>query len=446
MKELTKEQLERFEQAFRADRKNLAAMNAVTENGVLKSAKNPEALRHDYHEFSVKLEQRGITNQKKSGRCWMFAAMNVMRFELIKQLNLDDFELSQNYLFFYDKLEKSNYFLENILKTLDEAQGSRLLAWLLSGPLSDGGQWDMLASLVDKYGVVPKYAMPETFSSSDSGEMVAVLTEKLRGFACALRKAYAAGKSADELRRMKEDMLAVVHRMLCICLGCPPKRFDLEVRTKDGKFIRDTGLTPRAFYKKYIGLDLSRYISVINAPTADKPFYKSYSVRFLGNVQGGRPVRYLNADIGTLKAAAIAQLKDGRPVWFGSDVGKLSSREEGIMDPDIYDREDLFNTDFPMTKAERLDYGHSLMTHAMVLQGVNLDGDGRPNRWRVENSWGKDRGKDGYFLMSDRWFDEYLYQVVVSRKYLSPALLAAYDAEPILLEPWDPMGSLAILR
>lgn len=446
MKEISQAQIKAFEEAFRADRGHIAAMNAVAANGVLKSAKNAEAVRQDYHAYSLTLDQHGITNQKKSGRCWMFAATNVMRFEVMKKLGLDDFELSQNYLFFYDKLEKSNYFLENILATLKEEQGSRLIAWLLAAPLGDGGQWDMLASLVEKYGVVPKYAMPETYSSSDSSEMNAVLTEKLRGFACALRKAHAAGKPLTALRAMKADMLETVYRMLCICLGCPPRVFDLEVRAHDGTFVRDAGLTPQRFYTKYVGLDLTQYVSLINAPTADKPFDRSYSVRFLGNVEGGRPVRYLNVDIETLKAAALAQLRDGAPVWFGSDVGKLSSREDGIMDPVIFDREDLFGTDFPMTKAERLDYGHSQMTHAMVLQGVNIGADGRPNRWRVENSWGKDRGQEGYYLMSDRWFDEFLYQIVVNRKYLSAAQLAAYEAEPVMLEPWDPMGSLAVLR
>ena len=206
------------------------------------------------------------------------------------------------------------------------------------------------------------------------------------------------------------------------------------------------GLTPKSFFEKYVGVDLSDYVSLINAPTEDKPYGRSYTVQYLGNVKEGSAVRYLNLPIEELKKAAIAQMKDGQPVWFGCDVGKHSERDSGIMDLDIRGLEDLLDTRFTMTKAERLDYGQSLMTHAMVFQGVNLDENGKPNRWRVENSWGKEPGKDGYYLMTDRWFDEYMYQVVVNKKYLTAEQIAAYEAEPIALEPWDPMGSLAVVR
>ena len=231
--------------------------------------------------------------------------------------------------------------------------------------------------------------------------------------------------------------------MLCICLGCPPQTFDLELRSKDGNFIRDCGLTPQSFYEKYIGIDLDDYVSVINAPTGNKPLHRSFTVRYLGNVEGSKAIRYVNLPSESLKRAAIAQLKDGAPVWFGCDVGKCYVRDEGILDLNVFEPDLLFDTDFPMTKSERLDYGQSLLTHAMVFQGVNLDETGKPNRWRVENSWGKDVGRDGYFVMSDGWFDEYLYQVVVNRKYLTPEELAEYQSEPIALDPWDPMGSLA---
>ena len=301
----------------------------------------------------------------------------------------------------------------------------------------------MLCSLIEKYGVVPKTAYPESKSSSASREMDATLTEKLREDACILRKLHGEGQTLDALRTRKAEMLNEVYRLLCICLGEPPKTFTFEYRDADDHFHRETGLTPKRFFEKYVGVDLSDYVSLINAPTADKPYGRSYTVRYLGNVKEGRPVRYLNLPIEELKKAAIAQMQDGQPVWFGCDVGKCSERDSGIMDLDIRSLEDLLDTRFTMTKAERLDYGQSLMTHAMVFQGVNLDENGKPNRWRVENSWGKEPGKDGYYLMTDRWFDEYMYQVVVNKKYLTPEQLAAYNAEPIALEPWDPMGSLA---
>lgn len=434
--------LERFEKKFDSERINHVAMNAVINSGVNVSAKNYETERNVRYDFSISLEQGKITNQKRSGRCWMFAALNCMRFQVMKKLNLETFELSQNYTLFYDKLEKSNYFLESILNTLDEPTEGRLIAYLLSAPLNDGGQWDMLTAIVSKYGLVPKEAMPESFSSSDTGEMVSYMTEKLREYACVLRKAYKEGKSVEELREMKEEMMQNIYNMLCICLGKPPKTFDFEYRDKDKNFHRDLNLTPQAFYEKYIGLHLDDYISMINAPTEDKPYYRSYSVEHLGNVMEGRQVRYVNLPIDELKKAAIAQMQDGEPVWFGSDVGKRSNRN-GIMDLDIYKVEDLFGTTFGMNKAERLEYGQSLMTHAMVFQGVNLDENGKPNRWRVENSWGEEAGKEGYYVMSDRWFDEYTYQVVVNKKYLSKEVLEAYESEPIMLKPWDPMGSLA---
>lgn len=440
---ISQEELCRLEQKFDQNPVHAVAMNAVYANGINACAKNYPVDRQVTHDYSISLKQGKITNQKQSGRCWMFAALNCLRFSMMQKCNLETIELSQSYTLFYDKLEKSNYFLESILETLDEKTSSRLIAHLLSSPLGDGGQWDMLCSLINKYGIVPKSAMPESVSSSSTREMNGYMTEKLREFACILRRAHKEGETMEQLRARKDEMMQTVYNMLCISLGKPPKAFTFEYRDKDGNFHRECDLTPKAFYEKYIGLNVDDYISLINAPTEDKPFYKSYSVSYLGNVIEGRPVKYVNLPIEELKKAAIAQMKDGEPVWFGCDVGKRSSRDGGIMDTELYDLDHLFDTTFGMTKGERLDYGQSLMTHAMVFQGVNLDENGKPNRWRVENSWGPDAGKDGYYVMSDRWFDEYTYQIVVNKKYLSKEILDVYESEPIMLEPWDPMGSLA---
>ncbi len=441
---INQDALDRYREQAKSNYAVGLAMNAVTANGIGKASTDIEALKKNVHEYSVLLKTGEITSQNQSGRCWMFAALNAMRFGLIKKYNLENFEFSQAYPLFWDKLEKSNYFLENILATLDEETGSRIVAFLLTAPLNDGGQFDMFAGLVEKYGVVPKCAMPETVCSSATAEMDKYLTLKLREYACKLRGDYRRGESLESLRAQKEDMLSTIYRMLTICLGFPPEKVDFIVRDKDNNLIREEELSPQEFYEKYVGWDLRDYVSLINAPTGDKPYGQAYTVRFLGSVHEARPVRYLNLPVDELKKAAIRQMQDGEPVWFGCDVGQRHVRELGIMDTRSIAVDKLFGTGFPMTKEERLDYGESLMTHAMVLQGVHLDAEGKPVRWRVENSWGKDKGKDGYYLMSDDWFSEYTYQVVVHKKYLSPEQLAQYEGEMKVLEPWDPMGSLAL--
>lgn len=441
---INQDALDRYREQAKSNYAVGLAMNAVTANGIGKASTDIEALKKNVHEYSVLLKTGEITSQNQSGRCWMFAALNAMRFGLIKKYNLENYEFSQAYPLFWDKLEKSNYFLENILATLDEETGSRIVAFLLTAPLNDGGQFDMFAGLVEKYGVVPKSAMPETVCSSATAEMDKYLTLKLREYACKLRGDYRRGESLESLRAQKEDMLSTIYRMLTICLGFPPEKVDFIVRDKDNNLIREEGLSPQEFYEKYVGWDLRDYVSLINAPTGDKPYGQAYTVRFLGSVHEARPVRYLNLPVDELKKAAIRQMQDGEPVWFGCDVGQRHVRELGILDTRSIAVDKLFGTGFPMTKEERLDYGESLMTHAMVLQGVHLDAEGKPVRWRVENSWGKDKGKDGYYLMSDDWFSEYTYQVVVHKKYLSPEQLAQYEGEMKVLEPWDPMGSLAL--
>jgi bleomycin hydrolase len=298
--------------------------------------------------------------------------------------------------------------------------------------------------LVSKYGVVPKTAMPESEVSSNTKEMDNALTTKLRGFAVELRDASSNGNNLEDLRILKNEMLETIYRVLTISLGEPPKTFTFETRDKDNKFIRLSNITPVDFYNQYVKMDMNDYVSLINAPTKDKPFEKTFTVQYLGNVRGGQPVKYLNLPIEDLKAAAIKQMQSGEVVWFGSDVGQSSERKNGLMALDTYDKESLFSTDFPMTKEQRLDYGESLMTHAMVLTGVNLEDNGKPNRWRVENSWGERVGEKGFFVMSDDWFNEFTFQIVVKKEFLTKEQREMFTKEPIVLKPWDPMGSLAL--
>lgn len=443
-KEISFSDLKEFEASFDSDRANILAMNAVTSNGINKSAKDLSAKARNQFGFSVEVEAGKVCNQKQSGRCWMFASYNVMRLEIMSKLNIENMELSQNYPLFYDKLEKANHFLENMIELIDEPLDGRVISFLLSDPMGDGGQWDMFRSLTAKYGAVPKDVMPETEVSSHTKELDTYLTTKLREFASVFRKKHANGASEDELRDAKKEMMNTIYRMLVISLGKPPVKFTWETRDKDKKFIRIADITPVDFFKQYVGWELDEYVTVINAPTKDKPYGLTYTVQYLGNVvDGAYPVKYLNLPMDELRDLAIRQLKDGKAVWFGSDVSQFSDRNGGYLTSDILNIPELFNTKFGMTKEERLDYGDSMMTHAMVITGVDLDDSGRPLRWKVENSWGDDVGEKGFYVMDDKWFGEFAFQILLEKKYLSDEQRKAFDADPVVLKPWDPMGSLA---
>ncbi|MCL5275294.1 MAG: C1 family peptidase [Chloroflexi bacterium] len=436
-------QLAAFRQSFQADPKNRLAMNAIIKNPVQSVALNHDVVTATDHTFSHQLKSNEATSQASSGRCWLFAGLNLFRVEVMKNCNLEKFELSQNYMMFWDKLEKANYFLESILKTLDETVDSRLIMFLMQNPIQDGGQWDMFVNLVKKYGVAPKTVMPETESSSNTRWMTAMITARLREDAAELRRMHAAGRAEADLRSRKDAMLSDIYRMLVIHLGEPPADFNWQWRDKDNAFHRDGTITPQEFFARYVKVDLDSMVCLINCPTADKPYNKLYTVQYLGNVVEGYIVRYINVDIATFKKATVDMLVAETPVWFGCDVGKGLERDLGILSTDLYDYTLAYNTAFQSDKAERVDYGQSQMTHAMVFTGVDIDTNGKPTKWRVENSWGDKVGDKGFLVMTDGWFDEYMYEVVVSRRFVAPELLALLDTEPVRLAPWDPMGSLA---
>lgn len=446
MKSVTLEDLGAVREQFVEERANVIAKNAVTAQGIREVARVPEAVAANTGTFDVEVRQGKRCDQKRSGRCWMFASLNTMRTRIIDRYNLKTLELSQAYPLFFDKVEKSNWFLENVLDTLDEPLSGRLMAHLLADPISDGGQWGMFRALVRKYGVVPKEAMPETACSSNTRDMDAYLTRYLRGAAKRLRESHEAGVGTDDLRAMKKEMMGEVTSLLITCLGEPPVQFDVRLRDKDDELVLSGTYTPQEFFDKVVSMPVDDYVSVISAPTVDKPFGHTYTVDRLGNVVEAGGVRYLNLPVERLKELAVAQLQDGLPVWFGCDVVQSFIRDEGIMDTASLDVDGLFG--FPvegcLDRAERLDYGESLMTHAMVLEGVNLDAAGKPTLWKVENSWGDKRAKDGFDSITDAWFDQYVYQVVVDKRFLSDSERKTYETEePTVLAPWDPMGSLA---
>ena len=391
--------------------------------------------------FSVDIPTMEVTNQRSSGRCWLFAATNVLRERIAKALNIEMFELSQSYLAFWDKFERANYFLESILDTAHLPTDDRTVQFILTTGVHDGGQWEMFANIVRKYGVVPKDVYGETYQSSHTGSMNYILNRNLKACAAKLRGMCADGAGEAELQAAKEEMLSRIYGFLVSCYTQPPTRFDFEYVDRDDVYHADRDLTPLGFCEKYVGDLLDRTVSIINAPTRDKPYGRTYTIRYLGNVAGGNPVKHLNLEMGDFKRAILRQLQDGKVVWFGSDVGHFGEREQGVWDDRSYNLELMSGLDLGLTKAQGLDYSFAAMNHAMVITGVNLVDD-RPTRWKIENSWGDEKGKKGYYVCSDSWFDEYVYQAAVEAEYLGDAA-GLYGAEPVELDPWDPMGTLA---
>ncbi len=434
----------KFSTELREDPTFQLAKNAVCNVPVSKVALKREEFVKINHNYNTWIPENKISNQKSSGRCWIFALLNCLRYKCISHMNTqNDFELSQVYLHFWDKVERANYFLESMIENIEAPLDSRLMHWFFNGFWSDGGQWQMLLSLIDKYGVVPKYAMPETESSSNTALMNKAILYKLQDFTCELRKLYEKGSSEETLRSAKNEMMKTIYRIASTHLGEPPKTFELEWKDKDQKNHNKGMISPLDFYEKYINENLHDYVCLIHCPQKTKSFLKTYTVKYLGNVVGGVPVTYLNVPMETFKKATVNQLKDGEPVWFGCDVGKYLERNTGMDDMALWDYQSVYGTNFSMDKAERLDFGQSLMTHAMVLTGVGVDHKNEPVKWRIENSWGETSGDKGFYGMSDAWFDEFMYEVAIHKKHLSKDLLKLLDEKPEELEPWDPMGSLA---
>ena len=445
-KPISLDTIQKFNEKINKDSHAKSARNAAFRNNLLEVSMDWDYFRTIDHTFSDVIKgEMPSTNQKSSGRCWGFAGLNLFRIHLGRKYDLKDFQFSQSYFMFWDKLEKSNYFLESIISTYDKDWNSRLVMHLLSNPIQDGGQWDMWVNLVNKYGVVPQSEMPESYSSSNSRLMNKLITRKLRENAMILRKNLSKGALDDDIQSLKKDMLQEIYKMLTIHLGTPPDSFDWQVRNKKKKFLRFEGMTPKSFYDEHVKLNLEDFVCLINCPMSDKEYNKVYTVDYLGNVVEGNAIRYLNVDSKTMKDATIKSLKNDEPVWFGCDVGKHFHRDLGVMDIDLFDYDSFYGLDFGMNKADRLEYGDSQMTHAMLFTGVDLDKNNNPVKWRVENSWGIKGGDKGYHIMTDKWFDEYNYEVVVHKDCVSDKLLELYlNEEAVHLDPWDPMGALAV--
>ena len=429
--------------SFDADPLNTMRQNAMAEADAGKLGLNQRVAMTVDRNFSTRLDDWGPTDQKSSGRCWLFAATNLLRVGVMKKLKLKTFEFSQSWLMFWDKLEKANYFLEAIIGTAEKDIDDRTVVTILENCVADGGQWNMFVNIALKYGLVPKAAMPETLSSSATGAMNGALVGRLRVGAFELRGLHAAGRPVEDLRAAKQKIMGDVFTILRLHMGNPPKEFDWQWTDDKKKFHREKGLTPRSFTKKYVTLPLRDYVALVHDPRKTSPVGRTFTVEYLGNVVEGGIVTYLNVDIATMKQIAIKTLKSGEAVWFGCDCSKMLHRDLSVWDARMFDFETLYGAPLELaSKEDRLLYKRTSMNHAMLFTGVDEE-HGKPKKWRVENSWGdKGEGK-GLYVMNDSWFDQHMFEIAARKSALPAKLRAALDQAPIILPAWDPMGSLA---
>jgi bleomycin hydrolase len=429
--------LKRLQNSVKMDNYTKAMQNAVSNNDINTLAFNSGLVNNIDEHFAHKIEIKGITNQKKTGRCWLFTGLNVLRPKVIKKYNLKEFEFSENYLFFWDQLEKSNLFLEAILETKDEKIDSRKVEWLFKNPIGDGGVWTMMVDLVEKYGMVPKEAMQESFNSENTKMMNRLIKRKLREGGIDLRN-LSQKSNFESLRKEKEKILAEVYRILIISLGTPPIEFTWRYEDKDGKISQSKTYTPLSFYKEVIETELNSYVMLMN--DAAKEYYKLYEIEYSRNRYDGKNWKYINLPLNELKQFAKKSILADESMYFSCDVGKQINREKGIVAEGLYDYESLFGVKFGMNKKERIQSFESASTHGMALVGVDTTADGKTTKWLLENSWGKDKGFEGFLIMTDDWFDEYMFRLVVQKQFLPAKVLDVLKQKPILLPPWDPMS------
>jgi bleomycin hydrolase len=439
-KTITRKQVVELRKGFAANPSNKVAQNAVTNVKLPDLTLDRNLVQNMDSSFSTKLDDWKVTAQMKSGRCWLFATLNLFRVGAMKKMNLKNFEFSQAHIHFWDKFERANHLLEAIIETADRPVDDRTIHFLLSDPIGDGGQWNMAMNLIRKHGLVPKSAFPESNTSSATRWMNTELKNILRSSACEIRAILEGGGTEDEAREHKEKRIADVWKMLCIHLGTPPKTFDWQWRDKDDKFHRKGRMTPQQFAAEYVDIEWEDYVCIVNDPRNE--YYRTYTIDFLQNVAGGPPVVYLNVPSKEMKAVTQRLLEDGIPVWMGCDVGKEMDRKKGLWDADLFDVEGLYGVEYGMDKADRLRHNQTMMTHAMLFTGVDVV-NGRARRWRVENSWGGETGQKGYYTMNDSWYDEYMFEIAAPTSYLNEKMVAGLETEPVVLPAWDPMGSLA---
>lgn len=429
---ITQDMLNQIKSSYKHTPADKAIYNAMAETSIAVLAKNHENLANFDTNFTNKVVSHGITDQQQSGRCWLFTGLNVLRAQMMAKYGLDEMEFSQNYCFFYDQLEKANLFLQGIIDTREKPMDDKMVEWLFRNPISDGGQFTGISDVIGKYGVVPSSVMPETYSSENTSQIARLVGLKLREFGLQLRDEAAKGVKVSTLEAKKTEMLSTVYRMLALAFGEPVERFTWTMNGETKEY------TPQSFYQEYLGNDLTNnYVMLMNDPSRE--YYKCYEIDFDRHVYDGKNWTYVNLPVEDIKAMAIESIKDSTMMYFSCDVAKFLDSKRGTLDLKNFDYESLMGTTFGMNKKQRVQTFASGSSHAMTLMAVDLDKDGKPKKWMVENSWGAEAGYKGHLIMTDEWFDEYMFRLVVEKKYVPEKVLNILKQKPIRLPAWDPM-------
>ena len=429
---ITQDILNQIKSSYKHTPADKAIYNAMAETSIAVLAKNHENLANFDTNFTNKVVSHGITDQQQSGRCWLFTGLNVLRAQMMAKYGLDEMEFSQNYCFFYDQLEKANLFLQGIIDTREKPMDDKMVEWLFRNPISDGGQFTGISDVIGKYGVVPSSVMPETYSSENTSQIARLVGLKLREFGLQLRDEAAKGVKISALEAKKTEMLSTVYRMLALAFGEPVERFTWTMNGETKEY------TPQSFYQEYLGNDLTNnYVMLMNDPSRE--YYKCYEIDFDRHVYDGKNWTYVNLPVEDIKAMAIESIKDSTMMYFSCDVAKFLDSKRGTLDLKNFDYESLMGTTFGMNKKQRVQTFASGSSHAMTLMAVDLDKDGKPKKWMVENSWGAEAGYKGHLIMTDEWFDEYMFRLVVEKKYVPEKVLNILKQKPIRLPAWDPM-------
>ena len=437
---ITPEMLEKIKSEQPNTAADRALRTALAGTSINQLAKNPNNPASSDTYFSHSVPSKGITDQQSSGRCWLFTGMNVMRAKMIKKYNLGAFQFSQSYSFFYDQLEKSNLFLQAVIDNAKKPMDDKLVEWLFKNPLSDGGTFCGVQDVMMKYGAVPAEVMPESYNANNTSRMSAIIALKLREYGLALRQGAAQGQKPAVLEKRKVEMLGTIYRILSTCLGEPPTTFKWTMKDANGRPVSTKEYTPKSFYDEYVGEDLkNNYVMLMNDPS--RPYHRTYTIDMDRHSYDGAQWTYLNLPIEEIKPLAIASIKDSTMMYFSCDVGKFYDSKTGVLCTENFDYATLFDTDFPLDKADRIRTFASASSHAMTLMAVDLDAEGKPTKWMVENSWGPNSGVKGHLIMTDKWFDEYMFRVVVEKRFVPEKLLKLYNHEPTRLPAWDPLFS-----